>query len=75
MLKITHVDTLSAPVSDRLEYSEETGCAHCLAAYGHKVFCPLINRETAEAWSAFNGNASEADRIAAHGLGIKLGEI
>lgn len=72
MQKITVTDTLSAPVSDRLEYSEETGCAHCLAAYGHRVFCPLINRETAEAWSAFNGNASERDKLHAHSLGIKL---
>lgn len=71
MLRVTVTDTLSTLVSDRLEYSEEAGCAHCLAPWGHRVFCPLINRETAEAWSAFK-NPTEQERIQAHALGVKI---
>jgi hypothetical protein len=62
-------NTPSTPATSRYEADN---CTHCHASYGHKVYCPLINRETAEAISALKGNASEADKIFAHGLGITL---
>jgi hypothetical protein len=47
-------------------------CEHCDCETGHKVHCPLINREAAEAASFARSEPSEADRIAAHGFGISL---
>lgn len=46
----------------------EPQCVHCLAPHGHFIFCPRINRTTAEAWST----VSPADRIRALGLGVIL---
>ena len=60
--------TPSTPATSRYEADN---CEHCHAAYGHKASCPLINRNVAEARSAFS-NPSEADRIHAHALGVIL---
>jgi hypothetical protein len=46
-------------------------CEHCNSLSGHYRHCPLINREAAEAKSILT-NPSEADKIAAHGLGVVL---
>ena len=54
-------------------YTNEN-CPHCKARFGHFVFCPLINRNTAEAWSAANGEPTEADQTHARALGVKLGQ-
>lgn len=68
-VRITVTDTISTPGGSRYE---EDNCSDCHAAYGHKIFCPKLNRVTAEAIAAFNGRPSVADTIAAHGLGITL---
>lgn len=47
-------------------------CPHCSSPSGHRGFCPLINRQSAEAASFTAGNYSEQDRIIAHGLGVAL---
>lgn len=47
-------------------------CEHCGSLSGHKVFCPLINRESAEAASFVAGNYSEADLKAAKEFRIQL---
>ena len=51
---------------------EADNCEHCHASYGHYVYCPLLNRNTAEALSALSGNASREEVLRAHALGIKL---
>jgi hypothetical protein len=42
-------------------------CTHCHAAYGHKILCPLLNRNIAEAQSA---TLSDADQVRVHAFGI-----
>lgn len=66
------VGVASTPSTPATSRYEADNCEHCHASYGHKVYCPLINRETAEAISAFNGNASESDKVRAHALGVAL---
>lgn len=62
-------NTPSTPATSRYEADN---CTHCHASYGHKIYCPLINRETAEALSALNGDATEADKVLVRGLGVIL---
>ena len=48
-------------------------CGHCRASFGHFFWCPLINRNTAEAWSATHGEPTEIEQLHAKALGVKLG--
>lgn len=68
-LVVTVTDTYRTPSTSVLEADN---CRHCHASYGHKVYCPLLNRNTAEALSALNGNASDEDILHAHALGVRL---
>lgn len=52
-----------SPAADSLENQ----CKHCLSPWGHRGWCPVINRASAEAWSI-----TEADRIRAKALGVSL---
>ena len=61
--------TASVLAGDALEADN---CIHCHASYGHTILCPILNRNTAEAISTLNGNATERDAILAHALGVKL---
>lgn len=66
-LDITHTSTPSSmsgfsPASERLPQ-----CKDCNSPHGHKYWCPMINRNTAEAWSV-----TTEDRIRASALGVKL---
>lgn len=47
-------------------------CPHCYSESGHFNYCPLINRESAEAHSIALNQFTEADRIVLHGLGVAL---
>jgi hypothetical protein len=66
--RITVADT---PSSVGVSRYEADNCVHCHAAYGHTIQCPLLNRAVAEIRSALF-SPTEADKIAAHGLGIIL---
>lgn len=66
---VTVTDTHQTPSTAVLEADN---CEHCHASYGHKIYCPLLNRNTAEAISALNGNASKEDILHAHALGVAL---
>jgi hypothetical protein len=68
-VRVTQASTTETPATSRYEADN---CEHCHASYGHKVFCPLLNRETAEAIAAMNGKATESDRIHAHAMGVQL---
>ncbi len=65
------VATGNTPETPSTSRYEADNCTHCHAAYGHKIYCPTINRASAEAASSLN-TPSEADVIFAHALGIKL---
>jgi len=72
------------------EYSRQTArqnrgldCEHCQCESGHKVSCPLINRESAEVCAQLEAlgrladtrpapepTVNEADVILLHGLGV-----
>lgn len=66
-------DSIQRVFFDPHEYVNEN-CPHCKAEWGHFIQCPLINRTAAEARSR-QVNPTEADRIAAHALGITLDEL
>lgn len=57
----TSASTRSTPVSSGYEADN---CIHCHAAYGHKILCPLLNRNIAEAQSAVL-NKPDADFLKA----------
>lgn len=42
-------------------------CTHCHAAYGHKLICPLLNRNVAEAQAA-TLNKPDADWLKAFNI-------
>ncbi len=65
-----HVPPVSVVKYLPYEYVNEN-CPHCKAEWGHFLHCPLINRESAEAHSRLF-KPTEADKIAAHALGIEL---
>jgi hypothetical protein len=60
----TSASTQTSVAGDSLQ---QDNCIHCHATYGHKIVCPVINRNVAEAQSVV---LSEADKTRAHGLGI-----
>jgi hypothetical protein len=66
--RVTVASTEETPAVSRYEADN---CIHCHAAYGHKIYCPLINRQSAEAASSLL-TPTEADRIFAHALGVQL---
>lgn len=66
---VTVTDTHRTPTSVVIKADN---CKHCHAPHGHFIFCPLLNRNVAEAMSALNGSASESDIARAHALGVKL---
>lgn len=68
-MAVTVTDTHRTPSTSVLEGDN---CEHCHASYGHHSHCPLLNRNTAEALSALNGNASAEDLLHAHALGVQL---
>lgn len=76
---VYNVDALRAKLTQPDEYQKQLErqnngepCKHCDSSFGHRRHCPLINRQSAEAASFTAGNYSEADRVAAHGLGVVL---
>ena len=48
-------------------------CGRCKAQFGHFIWCPLINRNTAEAWSAVSELLTASDKIHAKALGVMFG--
>jgi hypothetical protein len=60
--RVTTCDSASTPATSRYE---EDNCEHCHAAYGHKIHCPLLSRETGE-------NILSFDARFAKSVGIKL---
>ncbi len=68
VVRVTHTDTPSTAAGWAYE---ESNCTDCGAAYGHKHFCPKVNRQAAEAASSLL-SPTEADVIRARGLGVIL---
>lgn len=66
--RVTVASSEETPACSRYEADN---CDHCHAAYGHKHFCPSLNRQSAEAASSLL-TPTEADRIFAHALGVQL---
>ena len=56
------------------EYVSEH-CGHCRARFGHFIWCAVINRNTAEAWSAVSELLSDSDKIHAKALGVTFGSL
>ena len=70
---------MSDPLNSTDAYAQELQsqnegkpCSSCGSRFGHYSVCPLICRDTAEAHSVALDNVTEADRIIAHSLGVKL---
>lgn len=51
MDNITHTSTPTSLSGCSPASEGEPKCVHCLAPFGHYIYCPTINRNTAEAWS------------------------
>ena len=69
-----HVAVPSDFIADTIKHVDayvNENCQACGAPHGHYVYCPTINRASAEAWSAMR-TPDEAERILAHGLGVQL---
>ena len=49
-------------------------CGRCKAGFGHFIWCPLINRNTAEAWSAVSELLNASDKIRAKAFGVTFGK-
>ena len=49
-------------------------CGRCKARFGHFIWCPLINRNTAEAWGAVSELLTASDKIHAKALGVTFGK-
>lgn len=44
----SRIDSIATQSQQAASVLDEPACTHCLAPYGHKINCPLINREAAE---------------------------